>query len=222
VPKSPSVTAPIVEWKRDKRYGFLQVGTERVFLHQRNFARQHKVPEVGDVLRFTVAKDGLGRPFASKAVHVSDAFDWRNDSVRRTSGRGGKITLWPLVFLAGLLILPAIAVRRIPVDSLWIQLHVLAVSALTFFVYGQDKKRARGGGWRVSEFTLHFLEAIGGWPGAFLAQRWFRHKISKLSYQIAFWLIVLVYQLAGIDFLLGGRLSQGAAAGIQRVVSGWK
>jgi uncharacterized membrane protein YsdA (DUF1294 family) len=171
---------------------------------------------------FTMAKDGLGRPFASKAVHVADAFDWRNDTVRRTSGRGGKITVWPLVFLAGLLILPAVAVCRIPGDSLWIQLHVLAVSALTFCVYGQDKKRARGRGWRVSEFTLHFLEAIGGWPGAFLAQHWFRHKISKLSYQIAFWLIVLVYQLAGVDFLLGGRLFQGAGAGIQRVVSGGK
>jgi len=222
VPKSPAVTAPIVEWKRDKGYGFLQVGRERVFLHHRNFARQHKPPEVGDVLRFTMAKDGLGRLFASKAVHVSDAFEWTNDAVRRASGRGGRITVWPLVFLAGLLILPAVAVRRIPADSLWIQLYVLAVSALTFFVYGQDKKLARGRGWRVSEFTLHFLEAIGGWPGAFLAQRWFRHKISKLSYQIVFWLIVLVYQLAGVDCLLGGRLSHGALAGIKRVVSGRK
>ena len=218
MPKPPVVTAPIVEWNREKGFGFLQVGMQRVFLHHRNFARRYKVPEVGDVLRFTMDTDGLGRPFASKAVHVSDAFDWRNEASRGASGRGGRISLWQVIFLIGLLLLPALALRRLPIDSQWIQLYVLAVSALTFFVYGRDKNLARTRSWRVSEFTLHFLEFIGGWPGAFLAQRWLRHKISKLSYQIAFWIIVLTYQIAALNLLLDGRLLHGAGAGIQRLI----
>ena len=41
--------------------------------------------------------------------------------------------------------------------------------------------------------TLHGLEAAGGWPGALVAQRVFRHKTRKRSFQIIFWLIVLAH-----------------------------
>lgn len=46
---------------------------------------------------------------------------------------------------------------------------------------------------------LHLLELLGGWPGAFLAQRRLHHKCSKGSYQFVFWLIVLAYQFAAYD-----------------------
>jgi len=42
---------------------------------------------------------------------------------------------------------------------------------------------------------------LGGWPGAFLAQRRFRHKCSKVSYQVVFWVIALTYQLVAFDSL---------------------
>jgi hypothetical protein len=51
----------------------------------------------------------------------------------------------------------------------------------------------------VPEARLHLLELLGGWPGAFLAQRRLRHKCSKHSYQVVFWLIVLAYQFAAFD-----------------------
>ena len=37
------------------------------------------------------------------------------------------------------------------------------------------------GAWRIREGTLHLVEALGGWPGAFLAQQTMRHKTVKLS-----------------------------------------
>ena len=43
----------------------------------------------------------------------------------------------------------------------------------------------------------------GGWPGAFLAQRRFRHKTRKLPYQFVFIVIVLLYQLVAVDEILG-------------------
>jgi len=54
-----------------------------------------------------------------------------------------------------------------------------------------------------SRIDAAHLRMLGGWPGAFLAQRVFRHKTSKLSYQVVFWAIVLVYQLVALDYLTG-------------------
>jgi uncharacterized membrane protein YsdA (DUF1294 family) len=70
-------------------------------------------------------------------------------------------------------------------------------------VYAADKNRVRRGEWRVPEQMLHLVELIGGWPGAFVAQRRLRHKCSKASYQIVFWVIVLAQQFVALDFVLG-------------------
>lgn len=70
---------------------------------------------------------------------------------------------------------------------------VLLMSIVSFLVYGWDKRRASSGGRRVPEQTLHMLALAGGWPGAYLAQRQFRHKTRKLSFAIVFWLVVAVH-----------------------------
>lgn len=75
----------------------------------------------------------------------------------------------------------------------WIALVYGISSLITFALYGFDKRRAIGGGSRVPERTLHLGELLGGWPGAFLAQRVFRHKTQKASFRRVFWLIVLLH-----------------------------
>jgi uncharacterized membrane protein YsdA (DUF1294 family) len=64
------------------------------------------------------------------------------------------------------------------------------MSLFTFVAYVLDKRAARLGRPRTPEATLHVLELLGGWPGAFLAQRLIRHKNAKVGYQVVFWLIV--------------------------------
>ncbi|EPM70035.1 hypothetical protein A3SM_28103, partial [Pseudomonas syringae pv. actinidiae ICMP 18886] len=72
-----------------------------------------------------------------------------------------------------------------------------------------DKRQAGNGGQRTPENVLHTVELLGGWPGALLAQQAFRHKTRKVSFQVVFWLIVLVHQALWIDWLfLGKRLLQ--------------
>ena len=44
----------------------------------------------------------------------------------------------------------------------------------------------------------------GGWAAAYLAQRLFRHKTAKGSYQLVFWMIVLAHQAVAADYLSGG------------------
>jgi uncharacterized membrane protein YsdA (DUF1294 family) len=68
----------------------------------------------------------------------------------------------------------------------------LAASAASIVAYAVDKSAARHGRWRVSENTLHLLALIGGWPGALVAQRVFRHKSRKPSFQATFLLTVVL------------------------------
>ena len=66
-------------------------------------------------------------------------------------------------------------------------------SLLTFAAYASDKRQAKRKGDRVPERALHFLELAGGWPGAFAAQRFVRHKNVKPAFQAVFWLIVALH-----------------------------
>ncbi|WP_433740908.1 DUF1294 domain-containing protein [Pseudomonas putida] len=78
------------------------------------------------------------------------------------------------------------------------------VSVLAFLLYWSDKRKARADQWRTPENVLHALEFAGGWPGALLAQQVFRHKTRKVSFQLVFWLIVVLHQVFWIDMLFLG------------------
>ncbi len=66
----------------------------------------------------------------------------------------------------------------------------LAASVATVLAYGVDKSAAESDRWRVKEGTLHMLALVGGWPGALIAQRVFRHKSRKRSFQAGFMVTV--------------------------------
>lgn len=85
-------------------------------------------------------------------------------------------------------------------------LLVAVMSGVTFIAYGLDKGRAGGPKRRVPERTLHLLALFGGWPGALVAQRRFRHKTRKASFRLAFWFVVLLHAtlVAGLAYLVWG------------------
>ena len=82
--------------------------------------------------------------------------------------------------------------------SIVITLYV-AVSAVTFVLFGLDKRAARHAAQtnrrptRVPESTFHCLELLGGFPGTLLAQRIFRHKTRKTNYLITLWVIIALH-----------------------------
>lgn len=87
----------------------------------------------------------------------------------------------------------------------WLALAIYPLmSVIAFGLYGYDKKQARMQGQRTPEKLLHAVEMLGGWPGALVAQQAFRHKTRKLSYQLVFWLIVVLHQLFWADRVLSG------------------
>jgi len=94
-------------------------------------------------------------------------------------------------------------VETVPESAIAIIAYAILVaiaSVASFLTYGFDKRRAANGGRRVRERTLHLLAFAGGWPGALLAQRHFRHKTRKTPFLIAFWGVV------GLHFAIVGAL----------------
>lgn len=66
------------------------------------------------------------------------------------------------------------------------------LSAVAFLAYRADKSAAQRGRWRTPESTLHAIDLVGGWPGALVARRVFRHKMTKQPFRTIFWVTVLV------------------------------
>ena len=81
----------------------------------------------------------------------------------------------------------------------------VAASLITFAAYAIDKKAAerdarrsgarRNGARRVPESTLHLLSLLGGWSGAWIAQRVLRHKTVKQPFQSLFLASVILNML---------------------------
>jgi uncharacterized membrane protein YsdA (DUF1294 family) len=84
------------------------------------------------------------------------------------------------------------------------------MSLYAFIAIGTDKliailnRKQDTGIMRISERSLHFIEWFCGWPGSFVAQRLFRHKVSKLLYQLEFWPIVIIH----LSYLVGKYASE--------------
>lgn len=190
----PVWTGRVSEWKADKGYGWLLWEKKRVFLHRRDLGDLRGELVVGETIRFTLGQDAQSRPCATNAVAVS-------------GGHGG-IGLLSLLVLSALLVLPGIALQKSGVEVWKAVAAVVAVSLVTYSVYASDKSRARRRQWRVPESQLHLLEFLGGWPGAWLAQRSLRHKCSKASYQVTFWGIILMHEFAAWDFINHGPVGE--------------
>lgn len=131
---------------------------------------------------------------------------------------GGRFGVVATVSLAALLVSPALSMAKLRIDPLVAATYALLVNGITCLVYAQDKRQARAGAWRIPEVGLHSLELLGGWPGAFVAQRRLRHKCVKVSYQVAFWFIVAIHQYVAFGFLQGWELPKAILRAIRSVI----
>lgn len=201
---TPTFTGRINEWDSDKGCGWIETDGQRIFLHRREFAERRKRIEVGDIIRFTAGTGPNGKLCARHAVHLND---------------GGSLGLLSGALFFALLVLPYLAIRRspLPLPPGTVVIFAVLVNLLTFAAYAIDKNRARNKKWRVSEVTLHILGLIGGWPAAFLAQRQLRHKCSKGSFQVVFWVIVLLWQIAAFDWATHGGITRRLTSWISRL-----
>ena len=74
--------------------------------------------------------------------------------------------------------------------------QIISINITTFIAYWADKRAAKNKQWRVSERDLHTLEFLGGWLGAYIAQKTFKHKTSKKSYLKMFKVMIIMEFIA--------------------------
>lgn len=190
----------IAEWNDERGFGFVTPngGGERAFVHIKAFEKHRRRPVDGDLISYEPIMDERRRLNATQVRHV------KTGEITPSQSRA-----WFPRRTIGVLALAAIAagacLGRTP---LIVPAIYAGMSLITFFAYGLDKSAARTNRWRTQESTLHLFELLGGWPGALIAQGSFRHKTRKLSYQMAFWFVVLL-NIGGLAWLIrSGQMDQ--------------
>ena len=174
----------ITDWKDDKGFGFVTPngGGKKVFVHIKSFSNRRRRPAGNQLVTYELHIDAKGRPRGENVAFVGDR------SIQASSA-GPRVVFLTLVALFLAFVVGAVVTRKLPFVVLGIY---LLGSLVAFAAYALDKSAARKGGWRIPENTLHFFSLVGGWPGALLAQRTLRHKSRKPSFQVAFWVTVLM------------------------------
>src|SRR6185436_7752624 len=165
----------ITKWKDEQGFGFItpRGGGDRIFIHIKAFSNRHRRPSDGEIVTYEVASDDRGR---KRAEHVA----FLGDSSIAIHGGGLSFTI-SVLFL--MFVAVSVFVGQLPFVVLGLY---LVASVISYFVYAHDKAAAKRDGWRTRETTLHILSLLGGWPGAFVAQRRLRHKSKKEFFPIVF------------------------------------
>ncbi len=195
------------KWKDERGFGFIKSedGNEEVFLHIPELKNSTRRPQVGDTIYYhVVAENDKLRACNASILGVSNKPSSLSKSLSE-SVPSGRIKKYPFPKLEALLlsILPitgSLHCSWITSNPIPLVLYPI-MSLLTFFLYAEDKSRAKRGDWRISENMLHLCELTGGWWGGFIAQKRLRHKNIKSSYQIAFWTIVTLHMAFWVGWL---------------------
>jgi len=164
-------------WNTEKGFGFIQSAhSNNVFFHVRDF-RGAGAPAVGMAVVYEEIQVGGKGP---RAMQVRPA--------KATVPAGSGLALALMLLWLGLLAWGA-ATRALPP---WVLGALGLLNAATFLAYALDKDAARKGRWRTSEKHLHLLALLGGWPAAWWAQQWLRHKSSKAEFRAVYWATLLL------------------------------
>jgi uncharacterized membrane protein YsdA (DUF1294 family)/cold shock CspA family protein len=174
----------ITTWKDDQGFGFITPngGGKDIFIHFKSFTNSRKRPIGNELVSYQVATDAKGRLNAAEVLYVGDS----NDRPI-TIGKSAYPVYFALIFLT--LMCFAVFLKTL---SQYILAFYVTTSLLTFILYWADKRAAKNETQRTPESTLQLLSLAGGWPGGLFAQRVFRHKSSKKSFQFVYWITVFI------------------------------
>lgn len=211
-------------WNDEKGFGFIKGAQGDVFVHI-SAVRGDTRPETNAKVYYTAAKDKQGRWRATHMRGTQLALDTpnirhkprttsapkRQPSQPKSSPRpqtgSGQDALWKtaLFFVVLALTVWGLSLLLLQKALLWPAAVYLGASVVSFIQYWADKHKAQTDAWRTPESSLHLVELLGGWPGAFAAQKLLRHKTRKGSYQATYWLIVLIHLAFWVDTLFLGQ-----------------
>lgn len=197
----------IEQWNDGKGYGFVrplesQAGVDhaaRAFVHIKTIEYAGRRPGSGDLVRYETRRDDKGRLNAVNVSFVNAdvmrAQAQRRNETKVTARQRHASSKWRdlvhRLILAGALI-TLVAGTWLHWWPLAVTLAFAGMSALSFIAYALDKSAANQNLQRTQERTLHLFDLLCGWPGGLLAQQVFRHKTRKTSFQLGFWISVIL------------------------------
>jgi len=173
----------IIHFNKEKGYGFIDSDEheENIFVHISEVTNAETL-EQGQEVTFKIEKTAKGL----SAILVKAGAKQRS----------------PYLIFGFISLLITLAIFAYATQQLQTLLaYLIAVNITTFLLYGYDKFISKGESLRVPELNLQALALLGGSPAALLAQRFFRHKTIKESFQIVYWITVLI-QIGVVIFLL--------------------
>jgi len=181
MPGAKRFKGKITSWNDDKGFGFITPITGKkesnIFIHIKSFSNRSQRPETGQLVSYTLSQDKQGRPCADNSVLSN-----------KLSSQISRLIhyLIPIISAACFFCAVGLAVYMSKIPPFIFVLYIF-FSLVTFILYARDKSAARKGNWRTRETSLHLMSLMGGWPGALLAQKLFRHKSRKQPFRTIFW-----------------------------------
>lgn len=179
----------VTSWKDEQGFGFItpNSGGKQVFVHITAFSNRQRRPVGNEIVTYEVNKDTDGKLKAERVQYIDE---------KEQSNDGTLLLLFAIIFLVCMTI--SVFAGKLPL--LMLEIYLLA-SICSLIAYKLDKTAAKRSHRRTPEKTLHILALIGGWPGAIIGQKLFRHKSKKLSFQLTFWLTIIL-NCAALAWLL--------------------
>jgi len=193
----------LTTWNDERGFGFVApaVGGADVFVHISAFGPDQPRPARGDEIGYELEFSPEGKPRAGRATVLSPVPAERLPEQPlfpklAPTRRASKLGYLAVIGFAGIALVVALT-RPVPY---WVWILYVGMSFVTFVAYALDKRAAASAGWRLSESSLLALGLACGWPGAILAQQLVRHKTVKMSFQVVFWITVVVNVIAFVVF----------------------
>jgi uncharacterized membrane protein YsdA (DUF1294 family)/cold shock CspA family protein len=163
----------VVKYDKEKGYGFIRTSEleDDLFVHISE-VQNSKVLTEGQRVEFKVEQKPKG-PTATSVI-------------------AGRVSYSPSLIYGSVALVTILVVILLMHPYHILLSYLVAINITTFLLYGYDKYIASTEKVRVPEKTLHLLAVLGGSPAGLIAQRFFRHKTLKESFQIIYWVIVLI------------------------------
>ncbi len=165
----------VVKFDETRKFGFIRAKTlsEDVFAHIRDIREQQNL-SVGQQVQFETQQTDKGL----SAVAV-------------IPGRKRVSPFW-LYGVAAVILTVVAIIFLFQIGWHLIIAYIASINLSTFLFYGYDKLIAGSSLLRVPEWVLHSLSIAGGSPAGLVAQKIFRHKTIKGSFQFVYWAIVII------------------------------
>lgn len=185
------VEGTLVKWDDERGFGFIRPadGGKDIFVHITGFPRATGRPDVGEQVSYEIEESDRG-PRAAQVMSLRTIKSESNVTPAQAGGCIGPAFL--IVLFAGAVIVVGLSTGLgFGWILLWFAFYTVS-SIATVSLYRHDKDAALKRHGRTSEEALLTSSFFGGWPGALIAQQRFRHKTRKTSFQVKFWLLVVL------------------------------